>query len=382
MVTPGKNLMQVHQQASEHSDAIDLMINMGPQHPSTHGVFRLVIWVDGERIVKVEPHIGYLHRGSEKICESEQYNQIVTLFDRLDYVGNLNNELAFCLAVEKLTETVVPERAEYIRVILCELNRIASHMLFYGVYGLDAGATTPMLYGFRERERVQELFESVTGARMMHNYIRIGGVKEDVPADFEKNVRKLLGDLKKGVEECDSLLSQNEMFLARTKGVGIISGDDALDYGVTGPALRASGVVEDVRVTDPYSIYERFDFGIPVGSMGDCWDRYFVRVEEMRESIKIIEQALAELPKGEISAKVRRIVRPPAGDVFIRTESPRGDLGVYIVSDGSDKPYRVKVRPPSFANLQALESMLKDTYIADAVLVLGSIDIIMGEVDR
>jgi NADH-quinone oxidoreductase subunit D len=382
MVTPGKNLMQVHQQASEHSDAIDLMVNMGPQHPSTHGVFRLVIWVDGERIVKVEPHIGYLHRGSEKICESEQYNQIVTLFDRLDYVGNLNNELAFCLAVEKLTETIVPERAEYIRVILCELNRIASHMLFYGVYGLDAGATTPMLYGFRERERVQELFESVTGARMMHNYIRIGGVKEDVPADFEKNVRKLLGDLKKGVEECDSLLSQNEMFLARTKGVGIISGDDALDYGVTGPALRASGVVEDVRVTDPYSIYERFDFGIPVGSMGDCWDRYFVRVEEMRESIKIIEQALAELPKGEISAKVRRIVRPPAGDVFIRTESPRGDLGVYIVSDGSDKPYRVKVRPPSFANLQALESMLKDAYIADAVLVLGSIDIIMGEVDR
>ena len=382
MVTPGKSLMQVHQQTSEHSDAIDLMVNMGPQHPSTHGVFRLVIWVDGERIVRVEPHIGYLHRGSEKICESEQYNQIVTLFDRLDYVGNLNNELAFCLAVEKLTETVVPERAEYIRVILCELNRIASHMLFYGVYGLDAGATTPMLYGFRERERVQELFESVTGARMMHNYIRIGGVKEDVPADFEKNVRKLLDDLKQGVEECDSLLSQNEMFLARTKGVGIISGDDALDYGVTGPALRASGVVEDVRVTDPYSIYERFDFGIPVGSMGDCWDRYFVRVEEMRESIKIIEQALSELPKGEISAKVRRIVRPPAGDVFIRTESPRGDLGVYIVSDGSDKPYRVKVRPPSFANLQALEYMLKDTYIADAVLVLGSIDIIMGEVDR
>ena len=382
MVTPGKSLMQVHQQTSEHSDAIDLMVNMGPQHPSTHGVFRLVIWVDGERIVRVEPHIGYLHRGSEKICESEQYNQIVTLFDRLDYVGNLNNELAFCLAVEKLTETVVPERAEYIRVILCELNRIASHMLFYGVYGLDAGATTPMLYGFRERERVQELFESVTGARMMHNYIRIGGVKEDVPADFEKNVRKLLDDLKQGVEECDSLLSQNEMFLARTKGVGVISGEEALDYGVTGPALRASGVVEDVRVTDPYSIYERFDFGIPVGSMGDCWDRYFVRVEEMRESIKIIEQALSELPKGEISAKVRRIVRPPAGDVFIRTESPRGDLGVYIVSDGSDKPYRVKVRPPSFANLQALEYMLKDTYIADAVLVLGSIDIIMGEVDR
>ena len=374
--------MQVHQQVSEYSDAIDLMVNMGPQHPSTHGVFRLVIWVDGERIVKVEPHIGYLHRGSEKICESEQYSQIVTLFDRLDYVGNLNNELAFCLAVEKLTETVVPERAEYIRVILCELNRIASHMLFYGVYGLDAGATTPMLYGFRERERVQELFESVTGARMMHNYIRIGGVKEDVPDDFDENVLVLLEHLKKGIDECDRLLSQNEMFLARTKGVGIITGEDALDYGVTGPALRASGVIEDVRVTDSYSIYSRFDFGIPVGSNGDCWDRYYVRVEEMRESIKIVEQAISDIPNGDISAKVRRIIRPPVGEVFVRTESPRGDLGVFLVSDGSDKPYRVKVRPPSFANLQALEYMLKDTYIADAVLVLGSIDIIMGEVDR
>lgn len=374
--------MQVHQQVSEYSDAIDLMVNMGPQHPSTHGVFRLVIWVDGERIVKVEPHIGYLHRGSEKICESEQYSQIVTLFDRLDYVGNLNNELAFCLAVEKLTETVVPERAEYIRVILCELNRIASHMLFYGVYGLDAGATTPMLYGFRERERIQELFESVTGARMMHNYIRIGGVKEDVPDDFDENVLVLLDHLKRGIDECDSLLSQNEMFLARTKGVGIITGEDALDYGVTGPALRASGVIEDVRVTDPYSIYSRFDFGIPVGSNGDCWDRYYVRVEEMRESIKIVEQAISDIPNGDISAKVRRIIRPPVGEVFVRTESPRGDLGVFLVSDGSDKPYRVKVRPPSFANLQALEYMLKDTYIADAVLVLGSIDIIMGEVDR
>ena len=374
--------MQVHQQVSEYSDAIDLMVNMGPQHPSTHGVFRLVIWVDGERIVKVEPHIGYLHRGSEKICESEQYSQIVTLFDRLDYVGNLNNELAFCLAVEKLTETVVPERAEYIRVILCELNRIASHMLFYGVYGLDAGATTPMLYGFRERERIQELFESVTGARMMHNYIRIGGVKEDVPDDFDENVLILLDHLKRGIDECDRLLSQNEMFLARTKGVGIITGEDALDYGVTGPALRASGVIEDVRATDPYSIYSRFDFGIPVGSNGDCWDRYYVRVEEMRESIKIVEQAISDIPNGDISAKVRRRISPPVGEVFVRTESPRGDLGVFLVSDGSDKPYRVKVRPQSFANLQAREYMLKDTYIADAVLVLGSIDIIMGEVDR
>jgi len=374
--------MQVHEQKSEHADAIDLMINMGPQHPSTHGVFRLVIWVDGERIVRCEPHVGYLHRGSEKICESEHYNQIITLFDRLDYVGNLNNELAFCLASEKIMDIAVPERAEYIRVILCELNRIASHMLFYGVYGLDAGAMTPMLYAFREREKVQKLFESVTGARLMHNYIRIGGVKEDLPSDFQERLKNLLDDLKKGIDECDQLLSQNEMFLARTKGVGVISGADAVDFGVTGPTLRASGVAEDVRVTDTYSIYDRFDFGIPVGTFGDCWDRFYVRIEEMRESIKIIEQAMDSIPEGDVFAKVRRIIRPPIGEVFVRTESPRGDLAVFLVSDGTDTPYRVKVRAPSFANLQALKHMLRSAYLADAVLILGSIDVIMGEVDR
>ena len=374
--------MQVHEQINQNPDAIDLMINMGPQHPSTHGVFRLVLWIDGERIVKSEPHIGYLHRGSEKICESEHYNQVITLFDRLDYVGNLNNELAFCLAAEKIMEIEVPERAEYIRVILCELNRIASHLLFYGVYGLDAGAMTPMLYAFRERERVQELFESVTGARLMHNYIRIGGLKEDVPSDFKDRVLRLTDQLKSGIDECDELLSQNEMFLARTKGVGKLSGRDAVAYGVTGPALRASGVSEDIRITDTYSIYDRFDFGIPIGTEGDCWDRFYVRVEEMRESLRIIDQAMKDLPEGDISANVRRIIRPPKGEVFVRTESPRGDLAVFLVSDGTDTPYRVKVRAPSFANLQALNHMLKSAYLADAVLILGSIDVIMGEVDR
>ena len=374
--------MQVHEQINQNPDAIDLMINMGPQHPSTHGVFRLVLWIDGERIVKSEPHIGYLHRGSEKICESEHYNQVITLFDRLDYVGNLNNELAFCLAAEKIMEIEVPERAEYIRVILCELNRIASHLLFYGVYGLDAGAMTPMLYAFRERERVQELFESVTGARLMHNYIRIGGLKEDVPSDFKDRVLRLTDQLKSGIDECDELLSQNEMFLARTKGVGKLSGRDAVDYGVTGPALRASGVSEDIRITDTYSIYDRFDFGIPIGTEGDCWDRFYVRVEEMRESLRIIDQAMKDLPEGDTSANVRRIIRPPKGEVFVRTESPRGDLAVFLVSDGTDTPYRVKVRAPSFANLQALNHMLKSAYLADAVLILGSIDVIMGEVDR
>ncbi len=374
--------MELHQQAGYDPDSIDLMINMGPQHPSTHGVFRLVIWVDGERIIKSEPHVGYLHRGSEKISESERYNQIVTLFDRLDYVGNLNNELAFCLAVEKLMDITVPDRAEYIRVILCELNRIASHMLFYGVYGLDAGAMTPMLYGFRERERIQDLFQKVTGARMMHNYIRIGGVKEELPSDFNNRMTILLDDLKRGVDECDQLLSGNEMFLARTKNIGILDAGDAIDYGVSGPTLRASGVAEDVRVTDTYSIYDRFDFGIPLGINGDCWDRYYVRIEEMRESIKIIENAMRDMPKGDTIAKVRRIARPPKGESFVRTESPRGDLGVFVVSDGTDMPYRVKVRAPSFANLQALQLMLEGAYLADAVLILGSIDIIMGEVDR
>lgn len=374
--------MQVQQQPTNQDNAIDLMINMGPQHPSTHGVFRLVIWVDGERIVKAEPHIGYLHRGSEKLCEDELYSQVITLFDRLDYVANLNCELAFCMAVEKLMEIEVPERAQYIRTIFCELNRIASHMLFYGVYGMDAGAVTPILYGFRERERIQSLFESVTGARMMHNYFRVGGVNEELPDDFEQRLSKLTDELKQGIDECDGLLSQNEMFLARTKGIGTISGPDAIAFGVTGPALRASGVLEDVRISEPYGVYDRFDYGIPVGSQGDCWDRYYVRVEEMRQSLSIIDQAVNQMEAGEILANVRRIARPPKGEVYIRTESPRGDFGVFLVSDGTDKPYRVKVRAPSFCNLQSLQHMLREAYIADAVIILGSIDIVLGEVDR
>ncbi|MDA1349106.1 MAG: NADH-quinone oxidoreductase subunit D [Chloroflexi bacterium] len=374
--------MQITQQPNQQGDTVDMMVNMGPQHPSTHGVFRLVIWIDGERIVRAEPHIGYLHRGSEKLCEGEQYSQVITLFDRLDYVANLNCELAFCLAVEKLMGLEVPDRASYIRVILCELNRIASHMLFYGVYGMEAGAITPILYGFRERERIQSLFEGVTGARMMHNYIRVGGVKEDLPEDFPKRLSTLTAQLRAGIDECDKLLTNNEMFLARTKGIGTITGPDAIDYGLTGPPLRAAGVLEDVRVSDPYSIYDRFDFGIPVGTYGDCWDRYYVRMEEMRQSLVIIEQAMEQMEPGPVSAKVRRIARPPKGEVYLRTESPRGDFGVYLVSDGSDKPYRVKVRAPSFANLQALQHMLREAYVADAVVILGSIDIVLGEVDR
>ena len=363
-------------------DALDLMVNMGPQHPSTHGVFRLLIWIDGEKVIRSESHIGYLHRGSEKLSEGEQYSQVVTLFDRLDYVSNLNCEWAYVLAVEKLMQIQVPERAEYIRVIMSELNRIASHMLFYGVYGLDAGAMTPILYGFRERERVQNLFESVTGARMMHNYFRIGGVKEDLPDDFQEKMKTLIKHLEKGIEECDQLLSENEMFLARTKGVGSIDAKTAIDFGLSGPLLRACGVPEDIRISEPYGLYDRFDFGIPVGSSGDCWDRYYVRMEEMRQSLSIIVQAMEQMDAGEISAPVRRIPRPPEGEIYVRTESPRGDFGVFLVSDGSDKPYRVKVRAPSFANLQALQHLLRDAYVADVVMVLGSLDLILGEVDR
>ncbi len=363
-------------------DALDLMVNMGPQHPSTHGVFRLLIWIDGEKVIRSESHIGYLHRGSEKLSEGEQYSQVVTLFDRLDYVSNLNCEWAYVLAVEKLMQIQVPERAEYIRVIMSELNRIASHMLFYGVYGLDAGAMTPILYGFRERERVQNLFESVTGARMMHNYFRIGGVKEDLPDDFQEKMKTLIKHLEKGIEECDQLLSENEMFLARTKGVGSIDAKTAIDFGLSGPLLRACGVPEDLRISEPYGLYDRFDFGIPVGSSGDCWDRYYVRMEEMRQSLSIIVQAMEQMDAGEISAPVRRIPRPPEGEIYVRTESPRGDFGVFLVSDGSDKPYRVKVRAPSFANLQALQYLLRDAYVADVVMVLGSLDLILGEVDR
>ena len=364
-------------------EARDILINMGPQHPATHGVFRMVLWLDGEQIVEVEPHIGYLHRGSEKLCESELYPQIITLFDRMDYISNFSNELAFCMATEKLMGVEVPERAEYIRVILCELNRISSHLLFYGALGLDVGAMTPIMYGFRDRERILRLFESVSGARMMHNYFRIGGLKMDLPADFHAHMAGLLPLLAQGVEECDRLLTYNEVHLARTRNVGTISQREAVALGVSGPPLRATGIPYDIRAVEPYSVYDRFEYDIPVGDAGDSWDRYAIRVEEMRQSLRIVDQAMAQLPDGPVMASgLRRLPRPPKGESYARVESPRGDFGVYLVSDGDTKPYRVKVRSPSFANLMALRRLLRGTYVADAVVVLGSLDIVLGEVDR
>ena len=364
-------------------EPIEMLLNMGPQHPSTHGVFRMVLWVDGEKIVDLEPHIGYLHRGSEKLCEGEQYHQVITLFDRMDYISNFNNELDYCQAVEKLMGLTVPERAEYVRVILCELNRIISHLLYLAAIGLDAGAMTPSLICFRARERVQTVFEAVSGARMMHNYFRVGGLKADLPENFEDMIGELLPLLRDDVEESDKLLTFNEIFLARMKDVGTISADDALDYGLTGPCLRACGIDYDVRKAEPYSVYDRFDFDIPIGLDGDCWDRHYVRMQEMYESLRIIEQALAQMPTGPVTSSLgRRLIRPPRGDVYVRAENPRGEIGVYLVSDGTDKPYRVKVRPPSFCNLSALKHMVKGAWLADAVVILGSLDIVLGEVDR
>jgi NADH-quinone oxidoreductase subunit D len=365
-------------------EPVEMLLNMGPQHPSTHGVFRMVLWVDGEKIVDIVPHIGYLHRGSEKLCEGEQYHQVITLFDRLDYIANFNNEQVYVRAVEKLMGLEVPERAEYIRVILCELNRIASHMLFIATMGLDAGAMTPSMFCFRGRERIQALFEHVSGARMMHNYFRVGGLKEDVPEDFLPRLKELMPLIRADLEESDKLLSFNEIFLVRLKDISPVTAEDAVDFGLTGPCLRASGVDYDVRKAAPYSVYDRFDFEVPIGLDGDCWDRYYLRVQECYESIRIIEQAMEQMPaEGNVLSSLgRRLIRPPVGEVYVRAENPRGEIGVYLVSDGADRPYRLKVRPPSFCNLSAIRHMLIDTWVADSVVILGSLDIVMGEVDR
>ena len=367
-----------------NAEPIEMLLNMGPQHPSTHGVFRMVMWVDGEKVVDIVPHIGYLHRGSEKLCEGEQYHQVITLFDRLDYIANFNNEHVYVRAVEKLMGLEVPERAEYIRVILCELNRIASHMLFIATMGLDAGAMTPSMFCFRGRERIQALFEAVSGARMMHNYFRVGGLKEDVPEDFLLRLRELMPLIREDLEESDKLLSFNEIFLVRLKDISPVTAEDAVDFGLTGPCLRASGVDYDVRKAAPYSIYDRFDFDVPIGLDGDCWDRYYLRVQECYESIRIIEQAMEQMPtEGNVASSLgRRLIRPPAGEVYVRAENPRGEIGVYLVSDGADRPYRLKVRPPSFCNLSAIRQMLINSWVADSVVILGSLDIVMGEVDR
>jgi len=359
------------------------VINLGPMHPSTHGVFRMRLTLDGEVVVDVEPVFGYLHRGLEKLAESRTYKQNFPYTDRLDYVSSMSNGMAYAMAVEKLAGIRVPERAEYIRVIMAELQRIASHLLAVGSFTNDLGTFfTPFMYMFREREKIVDLFEMVSGQRLLYNYMRFGGVSQDLPDEFLPALEKLVRTMPGYIDEYDQLLAENEVLLARSKGVGVLPRDMAINYSASGPVLRASGVEWDVRKADPYSIYDRFEFKIPTAQNGDCYDRYRVRIAEMRQSLRIIEQAMQQMPAGEIINKVPLRLRPPAGEAYARIESTKGELGFYLVSDGSDKPYRFHVRAPSLINLTALRQMVIGCKLADVIAVFGSIDICMGEVDR
>ncbi len=364
-----------------------MVLNMGPQHPSTHGVLRLELELEGEVIINVKPHLGYLHRCFEKHCEAMTYPQIIPYVDRLDYLASMNNEMGYAIAVERLLDIKVPERVEYIRVIMAELQRIASHMVAVGTYGIDIGAFTPFLYLFRDRERILTLFEKTCGARLLYNYIWVGGLSHDLPLNFVNETRDFLKDFKKTVTEVNNLLSYNKIFIERTANIGVLPVDAAINYGITGPNLRASGLKWDIRRNDLYSIYDRFDFEIPVGEglhgqVGDCWDRYYLRVQEMVQSIRIIEQALDQLPEGEITSALPKRIKPVEGQIYSRVENPKGELGFFIVSKGQLQPFRVKVRPPSFINLGVLGELCKGHLIADVVAILGSIDIVLGEVDR
>jgi NADH-quinone oxidoreductase subunit D len=365
-----------------HIHTEEIRLNMGPQHPSTHGVLRLMLTLDGEMVKEVVPHIGYLHRASEKLAERHTYPQYVTQTDRWDYLDAMGNNQMWCQCVEKLMGIRVPERAEYLRVIVLELNRIASHLLWWGAFGMDVGAMSLFLYCFREREKILDLFELLCGARLTYSYMRIGGVGYDVPPGWVERCRRVLQDIDRTTDENEMLFSTNEIFLVRTQGVGSLPADVAIDYGCTGPVLRGSGPAYDIRRAHPYSIYDRFEFDVPTSDLADCLGRSLVRVEEIRQSIRIIRQALGQLPEGEIVAKTPKTIRPPKGEVFTWIESPRGALGGYLVSDGTANPYRFKIRPPSFIHLQALPYMMRGTKVADSVAILGSIDIVLGEVDR
>ncbi len=362
-----------------------LEISMGPQHPSTHGVFRMDVVVDGERVVKLKPIFGYLHRNHEKIAENASYLAAIPYTDRLDYFCSLTNNWAYCLAVEKLAGLAVPERAEYIRVITAELTRLQNHACLAGFLLQDMGALgTPLMYAFRERERILDLFESLTGARMMCNYMRFGGCRCDLPPGWIEQAAKVVDEFPRFLDEFEALLSGNEILMSRTQGVGVVKPALAVNAGLTGPMLRASGVNYDLRKVDHYGIYDRFKFRIPLGDHGDVYDRYMVRVLEMRESVEILRQAIQALPAGPIVDPKARLrgFRPKAGEAYGRIEGPKGELGFYLISDGTANPYRYRVRPPSFINLTILEDMCLGQQIADVVIILGSVDIVLGEVDR
>lgn len=384
-----------------------MTLNMGPQHPSTHGVLRLVLELDGEVIVKVTPHIGYLHRGVEKLSEHRTYHQILPLTDRLDYLAPMSNNLGYILAVEKLLNVEVPERAQTIRIIMAELTRLESHLVWIACHALDIGAMTVFIYAFRERETVMEIYEQISGARMTSNFFRAGGLSQDVPEGFVKKVSDFIDSMPGYLDQYEGLLTTNPIWLKRTIGNGYISAEDAIDIGITGPALRGSGVDWDARRDAPYAGYETYQFKVPVGEKCDTFDRYKVRLVEMRESCKIVRQALDRLKPGPVLADCPQVCYPPKesvynsieglihhfkiasegypvpeGEVYVGIEAPKGELGFYIVSDGGNKPERLRIRPPSFVNLQAIEKMSLGSMIADLVAVIGTLDIVLGEIDR
>jgi NADH-quinone oxidoreductase subunit D len=369
----------------------ELQINIGPQHPSTHGVFRMIVTVDGETIVDLKPVFGYLHRNHEQLAEVSTYIQSMPYTDRLDYFNSMANNHALALAVEKLAGISVPQRAEYIRVLMVELTRILNHASAIGFLLNDMGAwQTPLMFGMREREKILDLFEMASGARMMCNYFRFGGVWRDLPPEFIPQLKELMQGLPSFFDEFERLLKENEILLSRTINVGVLPKEVAVSYSVTGPVLRASGIPYDVRRAEPYSVYNELDFDIPIGSVGDVYDRFLIRIEEMRQSYRILQQVIERLPDttgGHINPAMANIgkqkaLRPPPGDAYARIESPKGELGFYLVSDGSERPYRYKVRAPSFINLTPLGDMCRGHKVADVVVILGSIDIVMGEVDK
>lgn len=360
----------------------EMLLNVGPQHPSTHGVFRLVVKLDGEIIKEATPVIGYLHRGTEKLAEDLQYTQIIPYTDRMDYLSSMTNNYILVHAVETMMGIEIPERAEYLRILVMELNRIASHLVSFGSFLLDLGATSPFLYAFREREIIINLLNEISGARLTFNYMRVGGVKWDAPEGWIEKVRDFVPYMRKHLAGYHDLVTGNEIFLSRVKGVGKYTKEEAIQYSLSGTNLRGSGMKWDLRKDEPYSIYDRFDFNVVTREEGDVFARYEIRLDEIEESLKIIEQAVEQFPKeGAILAKVPKIIKPPKGEAYVRIEAPRGEIGCYISSEGKKEPYRLKFRRPSFYNLQILPKLLEGENIANLIAILGGVDIVLGEVD-
>ena len=382
-------------------------VNLGPQHPAAHGVLRLILQMNGELVERADPHIGLLHRGTEKLIEYKTYLQSTPYFDRLDYVAPMNQEHAFVLAAEKLLGIAPPLRGQYIRVLFCEIGRLLNHILSITTGALDVGAVTPALWGFEVRERLMEFYERVCGARLHANYFRVGGVSQDLPSGLADDIWSYMDDYEKFIDDLDNLLSDNRVFKQRTVDIGVVSGEQALDWGFTGPMLRGSDIAWDLRKAQPYDVYDRMDFDVPVGKTGDCWARYLVRMEEMRQSVKMIRQCLKEMPDGPVKVQNHKVCPPPrgemkrsmealihhfklftegfhvpAGETYTAVEAPKGEFGVYLVSDGTNKPYRCHIRAPGFAHLQAMSMMGEGHMLADVVAIIGSMDIVFGEIDR